>query len=269
MLKISYQLLNNKFKKNRKMKNILIISILSIITFSCNDDMEDNIMQEDVGFNFHFHPTVDGEEFSTNQTYTIDNQEIVFSNVSFYLSNLTLKHKDGQELKFDKGTDEKEDDLFLLVSADKMIYEGVTVPGGEYTDLSFQLGVDTVLNSTIEPSAWPSDHPLSEDYPGFAYWSWNSGYKFIVAEGTINGEEFKYHIGTNNLIRSINISENFLLMEDGNEIMINYDIAEFFSGIDLSNPDNYVNMTFQNPVQAGKIADNVMRSLKLMSGHQM
>ena len=123
------------------MKHILIISILSIIMFSCNDDMEDNVMQEDVTFNFHFHPTVDGEEFSTNHTYNIDNQEIVFSNVSFYMSNLILKHNDGQELKFDKETNEKEDDLFLLVSADKMIYEGVTVPGGEYTDLSFQIGV--------------------------------------------------------------------------------------------------------------------------------
>ena len=62
------------------------------------------------------------------------------------------------------------------------------------------------------------------------------------------------HIGTNNLIRTINLSADFMLMEDGNEIMISYDIAEFFSGIDLSNPDNFVNMTFTDPVQAGKIA---------------
>lgn len=251
------------------MKNLYILLLASILMFSCNDDMEENIIQEDVSFNFHFHPTVGSEEFSSDQAYSINNHEVVFSTVSFYVSNISLKDKDGLELKLNNATEEKEDDLFLLVSADKMIYEGVTVPGGEYSNLSFQLGVDTVVNKTIEPSAWPSNHALSEDFPGFAYWSWNSGYKFIVAEGTIDGEPFKYHIGTNALIKDINLSENFMLMEDGNEIMITYDIAEFFSGIDLSNPDNLVNMTFGNPAQAAQIADNVGNSVKIMNGHSM
>ncbi|WKK87574.1 hypothetical protein QYS48_13215 [Marivirga arenosa] len=251
------------------MKNLYILLIASILMFSCNDDMNENIIQEDVSFNFHFHPTVGDQEFSTDQVYSINNHEVVFSTVSFYVSNLSLQQKDGQKVALDNATEEKEDDLFLLVSADKMIYEGVTVPGGEYGNISFQIGVDTLVNSTIEPSAWPSDHALSEDYPGFAYWSWNSGYKFIVAEGTVDGEAFKYHIGTNALIKDINLSADFMLLEDGNEIMISYDIAEFFSGIDLGNPDNLVNMTFKNPEQANKIADNVSKSVKIMGNQSM
>jgi len=251
------------------MKNLFILTVISIIMFSCDGGMEEEVTQKDILFNFHFHPTVAGEEFSSEQTYNINDHEISFSNVSFYISNLSLQQKNDQEIRLDNGTDEKEDDLFLLVSADKMIYEGVEIPKGEYTDLSFQIGVDTVVNKTIEPSAWPADHPLSEDYPGFAYWSWNSGYKFIVIEGTMEGEPFSYHIGTNDLIKPSNIVNNFMLMEDGAEVMITYDIAEFFSGVDLSIPENRGSHTFGNPELANKIADNVGRSLKIMNGHQM
>ncbi len=252
------------------MKNLLkyIPALFAIMVItSCDDEMEEAAVTA-TELSLHFHPMVNGEEFSYNDTYSINGQSVKFSVVQFYISNLQLMQSDQTMLSFNKGTDDKEDDLFLLVQPDQMLYEVGTVPVGGYHGLSFQLGVDTVVNSTIEPTAWPKAHALSADNPNHAYWSWKSGYLFVKLEGTVNGENFVYHIGTNNLLTPSGMLEGHTELTNAtSDLMVMYNIGNFLKNVDMTKEANRDTHTFNNPELAKKIMTNVKASFSVMSGN--
>ncbi|PTB95071.1 hypothetical protein C9994_11595 [Marivirga lumbricoides] len=244
---------------------LIFLVVIAVILSSCSDDDTVN----DLGttdLKLHFHPHVNGEDFAINETYSMNGNEVSFSRVQFYVSNIELTKEDGSLVKFDGNTSEKEDDLFLQVTAGNMMYDLGEVEIGTYKSINFEIGVDTVVNSTIEPTAWPTDHPLSADNPNHYYWSWNTGYIFAALEGTVNGEPFTYHIGTNDLITPTgNIDLNAATINgDNGEIMIGYNVAKFFNDIDLSIEENRSSHTMGTKPLALKVAGNIKSSFSTM-----
>lgn len=135
---------------------------------------------------------------------------------------------------------------------------------GDYTGLSFQVGLDSILNHS-DPSQYDSDNPLSNLNPDFEFWSQTRGYRFIVLEGyadttaDANGPTnvpFEYHIGADTLMRKFSSSTAFTV-EKGDELefRIEADFGKFFNNIDLRK--ELVTHTNDDPDLAKRIAGNV------------
>ena len=121
--------------------------------------------------------------------------------LKYYISNIVLHDAAGGEYVV------PQDESYYLVdaSAVESQFVNIEVPEGDYTQLTFIIGVDS-LRSTM-----PIDHrtgvldPAGDHLSGGMYWSWNSGYIFFKMEGRspaidLTGDptgqhRYRYHIG--------------------------------------------------------------------------
>jgi len=106
----------------------------------------------------------------------------------YYLSNFSLIAADGRKITLDPA--------YFLVSEDNPASKKILLPQcprGEYTQLSFMIGVDSVLNFS-----GPQDGALDPLHGMF--WTWNSGYIMAKLEGTspssrLPNHMLQFHIG--------------------------------------------------------------------------
>jgi hypothetical protein len=120
---------------------------------------------------------------------------------NYYISNISLKKADGTLY-----TVPQDSSYFLIretnAASKKVVLKGI--PTGDYTELKFMIGVDSLRN-TMDLSRRkgvldPGD--ATHDGDGM-YWSWNSGYIFLKLEGTspqvptdaAGNQKYRYHIG--------------------------------------------------------------------------
>lgn len=106
----------------------------------------------------------------------------------YYLSNFSLTDTEGRKIALAPG--------YFLVSEDSTASKKVLLqqcPEGKYTQLSFVIGVDSVLNFS-----GPQSGALDPLYGMF--WTWNSGYIMAKLEGTspssrLPNQMLQFHIG--------------------------------------------------------------------------
>ena len=150
------------------------------------------------------------------QTYTV-------SNFKYYISNITLKNRDGKEFKSDAAFLVTEDD-----DASRKI-QLPDVPEGDYS-FSFTLGIDSVHNCSGAQTG-------ALDPVNGMFWAWNSGYIFLKLEGkspasASPGHIFEYHIGgyrfPNNCIRRITFEQATVSIRTGvcTRLQLKADAAE-------------------------------------------
>jgi len=80
---------------------------------------------------------------------------------------------------------------------------------GDYTELTFGIGVNSEENEAYTPNSYPLDNPLNVTY-NFMGWGWADKYKFIVIEGDIDADgdgtfedKFFAHTGFNEMYREV------------------------------------------------------------------
>lgn len=179
------------------------------------------------------------------QTYTV-------SKFKFYIGNINLKNKNGKEFSSSE---------YFLVNEEDPISKQITlanVPDGDYTSISFTLGVDSLHNcSGAQEGALD---PLNA-----MFWAWNTGYIFLKMEGKSSvskspGNLLEFHIGgykaPYNCIRTItlNLSNDLIVGDKPTSINIKADLSELFktpTAIDFSKLSSVTD--FHN---ATAIADN-------------
>jgi hypothetical protein len=160
----------------------------------------------------------------------------------YYVSNIKVRHEDGtvyeDEVKPDGSTgyylvDESDVDSQDIILED--------VPGGNYTDVTFTIGVDaSQVNQGAQTGALDPTHGL--------FWSWNSGYIFMQVEGESpaspeTGHVFQYHVGgykevagstqANNVkIITLSFNGDLAPVVHGHEpeVHVIYDVNKFFNG---------------------------------------
>ena len=118
-----------------------------------------------------------------------------FSTFKYYVSNVKLKKKDGSFYTFS--------DSYYLIDVSDSSSTTINlsdIPAGEYTDLYFTFGVDSLHNvSGAQTGALAVSNQM--------FWGWNSGYIMLKAEGKYqsNGElkDFVYHLGGFSGVNSI------------------------------------------------------------------
>jgi hypothetical protein len=114
-------------------------------------------------------------------------QEFTISKFKYYISNIHLKKADGNEFISSE---------YFLIDEDEEQSKNIilqAVPQGEYTSISFMIGVDSLHNCTGAQSG-------SLDPVRGMFWAWNTGYIFLKLEGKSPasqspGKIFEYHIG--------------------------------------------------------------------------
>ncbi len=131
-------------------------------------------------------------QLTTGNYTNASGESFSVTKLKYYVSNFVLTRIDGTVYTV------PQDSSYFLVdesvtSSQKPV---LTVPEGEYSQLSFVLGVDSLRNTmdiskrtgVLDPTTTAAD----------MYWGWNSGYIFFKIEGNsaaAQGGSFAYHIG--------------------------------------------------------------------------
>lgn len=152
--------------------------------------------------------------FALNTWYThpMTGDSLNFSMFKYYVSNVVLTAEDGSTWTAPES--------YYLIDASTPASTMLTlenVPANHYTGVSFLLGVDSTRNVSGAQTG-------ALDPANGMFWSWNSGYIFVKAEGTspqaaMGG--FQFHLGgfaaEQNAIQSLNYSfgNNHAMVEEG------------------------------------------------------
>lgn len=126
-------------------------------------------------------------EFALNTAFTTQSSEqLTFTNVRYYISNIKLQKTDGSYWVAP--------DSYYLVDVSKplsTLLSIANVPVAEYKGLSYVVGVDSTRNVSGAQTG-------ALDPANGMFWSWNTGYIFMKFEGTSPQSttgSFSYHIG--------------------------------------------------------------------------
>lgn len=136
-------------------------------------------------------------QLNTALTHPMSGDELTFETFKYYISNFKLKKSDGTWW-----THPNSYFLVDLSNPSSKTLSLTNIPVGTYTEMSYVLGVDSTRNvSGAQTGVLSTSNGM--------FWSWNSGYIMIKAEGTspqATSGSFAYHLGgfsgTNNIVTS-------------------------------------------------------------------
>ncbi|UFH53902.1 MbnP family protein [Spirosoma sp. KNUC1025] len=124
-------------------------------------------------------------------------ESFTLTRFNYFVSNIRLRKADGSEYVV------PQDSSYFLIQEDLPASQTVTltnVPAGDYTGLTFLIGVDSLRSlADISKRTGVLDPGLTTHDP--MYWEWNSGYIFMKLEGTspaapaTQNNLFLYHVG--------------------------------------------------------------------------
>ena len=188
-------------------KNILTVMTLfsaTLFTFSCDKEDEGEFSPNDKGsIILEFDNVVGSQNLQLNgpQTYTNANgDQFNVTLLNYYISNVKLKKGDGTVY-----TVPQDSSYFLVkesVAASREI-KLKNIPAGDYTEVTFTVGVDSARNTMDLAKRTGILDPAANSGEDNMYWSWNSGYIFFKMEGlspqatadAAGNKKFRYHIG--------------------------------------------------------------------------
>ena len=200
-----------------------IVLLTSLFFTSCKKHDHDQQRDGQVTINLKHHWGMGTDPFSLNTTYVhpMNGDTMTFSKYKYYISNFKLKKSDGSwwihpESYF----------LVDLSNPASSTLDLGAIPNGEYTELSYTLGVDSLRNvSGAQSGALSTTNNM--------FWSWNSGYIMIKAEGTSpqsTSGTFAFHLGgfsgPNNIVatKTVDFSSNPLTITKDNTSEIHFNV---------------------------------------------
>lgn len=256
------------------MKNTLaIIAITTILFTACKksgstpDFNEQNLATLSVEF----------DNIVGGRTLTFDNTAVPYTNASgekftissiqYFISNIKVTTTSGKQY-----TVPQDSSYFLIKGADRATrFAKVKVPEGDYSKLTFILGVDSLRSTMpVDKRTGVLDPAAGGGHGGGGmYWGWNSGYIFFKLEGNsevitddqqgdpTGKKQFKYHIGgfggysapTINNIKTITVDLNNagiakVRKDRQSNIHLFVDLMKFFNGTHTLSIKAYPNVMF-------------------------
>lgn len=166
-------------KQNFYMRNLAFIFLFSVVLLSCKKENGDPQQEENTGnatlvishkwessqgvFPFQL-----GQEF----IHSVNNDSLNFHTLKYYVSNIRLQKTDGTWW-----TQPESYYLVDLENGSEVKLAINNIPTGKYQAIEILYGVDSTRNVSGSQTG-----ALSTIYGMF--WTWNSGYIFVKAEGT-------------------------------------------------------------------------------------
>lgn len=203
----------------------------------------------------------------TDTYYTnIHGEKFNVSKFNYYISNIRLKRSNGKTWK--------QRNSYYLIQSSQPQSQTITltdIPTGEYTEISFLIGVDEKRNSSGAQEG-------ALDPANGMFWSWNTGYIFLKIEGntlinkqgTQSSQKFMYHCGGfegiyNNIRpKHLSLRGNSLKIQANNpsKVGVKVDIQKFFSG--AKNVKIHKNPRLMSPARASKVVNNYSQTFSLL-----
>jgi hypothetical protein len=168
--------------------------------------------------------------FALNQglVHPMTGDSITFTQLNYYVSNVKLQKADGSSFVVPNSYH-----LVRVPGSPQVDVLLPNIPVAEYSGITFNIGVDSARNvSGVQEGALSPSNGM--------FWSWNTGYIFVKAEGTspqaANGQ-FAYHLGgfsgEHNAIRTVTLPFNSSLRVVKNaepSVHFNVNAARFWHG---------------------------------------
>jgi cytochrome c peroxidase len=122
-------------------------------------------------------PKVSGEDLqpASFRYQTSAGETFSVTRVSYLLSDFELQRSDGSWLELSNSA------AWFDISQNRDSIRLEKIPSGEYSAISFLVGLNTNLNHA-DAAKFPAGHPLNPDVNGL-YWGWQGGYVFMALEG--------------------------------------------------------------------------------------
>lgn len=213
----------------------------------------------------HLHTNIDVNEVDSGMVAMDANGRNIQLNIAqFYLSGFVLKKTDGSTVSLN---------TCVLKTIGEEMYVLGTVPTGNYSSISFNVGLEDATNHTL-PSSYASGNPLGVQDPAMWFGSSSQGYMFMNVQGlsdtsaTQNAPAssyvpFCYQLGTSTMLKTINMplmSQPVSVTAKSTQslpalIHIMCDYGKLLQGIDLKTQSS--GSPFNNPAVATQVAANI------------
>jgi archaellin len=167
--------------KINNLSTLLLLAVAPVALFSgCKKDRDSPTVPEATTsqVNFTVQNTAGTQPLTLNSTVatTAANETFTVKTFEYYLSNIKFTKSDGT-------TYAAPNTYYLVDQANpaKLSFSVPNVPVGEYTGVSFLVGVDAQMTGLTDPLSFTGDlNPANN-----MYWAWSSGHIFLKMEGTI------------------------------------------------------------------------------------
>lgn len=224
---------------------IVIFSFLSCTKAQVEPEIDPNRKGE---ITLNFDNIAGTKDLKLGENYTnAAGEQFNLDMFQYYISNIKLKTEDGREYVV------PQDESYFLIKEQDVKSQLITlknVPEGNYNFVTFIIGVDSLRN-TMDVSKRTGVLDIGNaDMAKGMYWSWNSGYIFVKAEGISpqapagpDGQrKFRYHIGgfggyssktINNIkTKTLDLGRDRAKVRQGKnpEVHIVVDVLKMFSG---------------------------------------
>ncbi len=160
-------------------QSLVIAFAMALTLVSCsNDDTTETISGEGT-LKLEFDNVYRSADLAMNTAYTNSNGEVVkVSKLKYIISNIKLTNEDGTVFTYPKSQS-----YFIVdeLTAYSLILNLPNVPAGNYTKVSFGIGVD---QDQFNLGAAGQGNFLTDAQNAGMMWSWSAGYKFVAFEGT-------------------------------------------------------------------------------------
>lgn len=222
-----------------------------VLSIACNGCKDDNpiVNPQLASLSLSFSHTVDGSKLIKNSVNTYTNaagNKYKVSDFLYYISNISLTKKDGSTLAFP---------VYKLIDAFDSSSHSIRlddVPNGDYTAISYSIGVDSARNHGGNQSGdlSPTKGML---------WTWASGYLFLKLEGfylnPVEAESYRYHIGTDEFLTKVKHTVDFSIKDLDKKASLQCNVNEFFT-----NPNTF-DISVNNDVQSFPAQRNLTSKL--------
>ena len=200
--------------KNLFISAALVVAALSVSSCKKDEDTTPTSTTGTVEINMAHRWGNSTTNFLLNMelVHPMTSDTMTFTTFKYYVSNIKFKKADGTWYVHPES-------YFLvdLSTSGSEILSIPNVPVGEYTDMEYTMGVDSLRNvSGAQTGALAVANNM--------FWSWNSGYIMVKAEGTSPNSgsgSFAFHLGgfmgANNVVttNSVNFTGNSLTITGG------------------------------------------------------
>lgn len=231
------------------MKRILLLStIAAFFLTSCSKDDNTTTATELNGrTTLTFNSTVGTADFELNKDFTIDGSTYNFTQLRYWVSNISLIN--------DKGVAYKVPDAYFLLEENNAIAiqdgsftypahkrEDITIsdiPAGKYKSITFSIGIDSIYNSNLSLQAGELSQLNGMTNTS---WMWHTSYIFSSLRGsrktaTDYTAVIIIETGLNTNYRTLTLDFPALVSIGSSvtaDIKFDVDVAKIIEGLDLS-----------------------------------
>ncbi|MFC6998535.1 MbnP family protein [Rufibacter roseus] len=246
----------------KKLTFSLTLFALTFSAISCSEDEDAPAGASTV--TLEFQNQFEGQTLTLGQEYTnAHGHRVKFNSFRYYISNVKLSRPDGTQYV-------QPDSYRLIERTDERIRESfdlLEVPAGAYTSLTFSIGVDPTRNHS-------TDQVGDLDPNHFMAWNWDTGYKFLVAEGQyFNTAEatfrnFIYHVGHDANYRTVtlNLPSGWKLNGQDKTLALTVNAKTLFGGPNVIDLSATGFSTIHGGANAALVADNFQQMFQVKQG---